>query len=142
MQGCRIERLESAPDLQRGGRVVRGGVGHLDRAIERSIGVRLGEKLGWPTDRVERLRGEVRAYTESTAESGVAGPPGACVGTARLLEGLARNVRLGEVGALREWVARSEKKPEEFIRAEREAQARGVAEAAAATAASAPSAAR
>lgn len=113
-----------------------------DTLIERSIGVRLGEKLGWPAERVDRLRGEFAAYTESVAAASVAGPPDACLGTARVLDGLARNVRLGEVGALREWVARSKKKPEDFIRTEREEQARPVAEAAAATAASAASAAR
>ena len=113
-----------------------------DTLIERSIGVRLGEKLGWPTERVELLRGEMTAYTESATAAMVASPPGACAGTARLLEGVARNVRLGEAGALRAWVAQSEKKREDFIRAARAQQTRRVAETEAASAASAASAAR
>jgi len=110
--------------------------GHL---LERAIGVRLGSQLGWPDERVDRLRGELAAYSASLAGDGSA-VNDTCAGPRRTLDLLERNARLGEAGALRAWVAQSGKKPGDFIRTEREEQASRAAEAAAAaaSAASAP----
>jgi hypothetical protein len=137
-QVCKGAALNDSNRRQTCGAAAELLVTRSDTLLERSIGVRLGEKLGWPADRVDRLRGEFTAYVESTSEASMVWPPGACLGYARVLEGLKRSARLGEAGALREWVAQSEKKPEEFIRTEREEKARRAAQAASAAAASAP----
>jgi hypothetical protein len=100
----------------------------------------LGKRLGWPEDRIDRLRGEQSAYLESLGTSSALGPADGCVGIRRDLETVGRHARLGEAGALREWVAQSGRSSADFMRAEHEAQVRMVA--AAASAASAASAAR
>ena len=117
-------------------------VARSSHLLERTIGVRLGSQLGWPDERVDRLRGEFAAYGASLAGDGSA-LNNTCAATRRGLELLERNARLGEAGALRAWVAQSGKMPEDFIRTEREGQVLRAAEAASfAAAASAASASR
>ncbi len=114
-------------------------VAHSDTSLERLMGIGLGAQVGWPTERVDRLRGETTAYADSlTAQEAIGG----CTSVTRGLEAFERHARLGEDGALREWLAQSGKTPEEFIHAEREGRARVAASAASsaamASAASAP----
>jgi hypothetical protein len=56
----------------------------------------------------------------------------------RDLDRLKLQARIGEAGAMREWVAQSGKQPVDFIQAVRDAEVKAAAAAAAASAASAP----
>ena len=112
-----------------------------DTLLERGVGARIGSQIGWPAERIDRLRGEAIAYEASRDAANSFKPANACADIRRDLDTVRRNARLGEAGALREWVAESDIKPEAFIRAGREEEARRVA-AATATASSAASAAR
>lgn len=107
--------------------------------LEQGIGIALGKRLDWPAERTDRLRGEYVAYQAS----GLSGPAGAsssaCDAITHDLELVRRHVRVGEVGALREWVKQSGKTADDFIRIEREAQATRAAEAASAASAAPPS---
>jgi hypothetical protein len=98
-----------------------------DTLLDRGIGVALGKRLGWPEDRIDRLRGEQSAYLESLGTSTAAKPADGCSGIRRDLATVDRHARLGEVGGLREWVAQSGRPPADFIRAERDARVRTAA---------------
>ena len=116
-------------------------VERADTLFERGLGVRIGTQIGWTTERIQRLSGEEAAYVASLTAPGAFAGTNACADIRRDLETVRRRARLGEAGALREWVARSGKTAEDFIRVEREGRARIAADAASA-AASAASAAR
>ncbi len=109
-----------------------------DAFIDRVMGIGLGKQLGWPAERTDRLHGEYLAYDSSQSASGQDGLAGGCASARRDLIALKRYARLGEGGALHEWVALSGKRPEDFIRVERETQINAVAAAPAASAPSAP----
>lgn len=116
-------------------------VAHSDTFIERMMGISIGAQLGWSTERIEQLRGEYKAYSESLNAENMLVPTSGCANIRRDLETVRQRARLGEVGALREWVAHSGKTPEDFVRAEREGRAKFAAASAAAAAAEAASAA-
>ena len=111
-------------------------VARSDTLLQRMMGVSIGAQLGWPVERIERLRGEYTAYSEALDAANTLMPTSGCASIRRDLETVKRRARLGESGALREWVVQSGKGPEDFIRTERETQARRAA--ASASAASAP----
>lgn len=94
-----------------------------DTRIERSIGTSLGKQVGWPVERSDRLRGEDSAFVdaESARLAAVTSAAGnrKCAVLRSMLAQVARNAELGETGYLREWVAKSGKTPEEFVRIER-----------------------
>ena len=108
-----------------------------DTLLERMIGVAIGRQIGWPAERVDRMRGEYSAYANgmSPLESEV--KDFGCAPIRRDLDRVRRQATLGEAGALRAWVAASGKRPEDFVREERSRQqlARASEEAAAASAA-------
>lgn len=114
-----------------------------DTVTERMFGTLIGVHVGWPAERVDRVRGEYAAYEASLSASV---PPGnsprgiSCAGLRRDLDALRRLASLGETGVLREWVVQSGKKPEDFVREERAQLKRALAyaRAQAASAASAP----
>lgn len=133
VQLCKAAPLRDANRRQTCDAVAELFVARSAHLLERVVGVRLGSQLGWPDDRVDRLRGEFAAYGTFVAGDWSA-MNNTCAGTRRVLELFERNARLGEAGALREWVAQSEKTPEDFIRTEREGQARRAAETASAAA--------
>lgn len=114
---------------------------HADTVLERRFGTLIGAHVGWPAERVDRVRGEHAAYEASlsaTAPS-VDGQRGlSCTRLRRDLDHLRRLARLGETGVLREWVAQSGKTPDDFVREER-AQLKQALEDARAQAASAAS---
>ncbi|MEP6875705.1 MAG: hypothetical protein ABI887_15200 [Burkholderiales bacterium] len=143
LEQCRGSALRDANRRQTCNAVAEFLVERGDTLLERNIGVRLGAQVGWPAERVERLRGESVAYQASRESANNFNPTSTCADIRRDLEYVRLNARRGEAGALREWVAESDIKPEAFIRAERDEQARRAAEAAsAAAAASAASAPR
>jgi hypothetical protein len=115
-----------------------------DTILAQFIGFAIGRELGWPAERQDRLRGEHAAYAASSMASGVVGesqPGVSCAGLRFDLDSVRRRADLGETGALREWVAQSGKKPEDFIREERTRQKEGLAAARAQAASEAASAA-
>jgi len=136
LEQCKPSALRDANRRQTCGAAAELLVERSDTLLDLGIGVALGKRLGWPEDRIDRLRGEQSAYLESLGTSSALGPADGCVGIRRDLGTVGRHARLGEVGALREWVAQSGRSSADFIRAEHEAQVRMV-EAASATSAAA-----
>lgn len=105
-------------------------VEHGDITMDRMIGVAIGEKGGWPAERVDRIRGENLAYNNAQLEALQApGNPLACGAAQRQITQSKRFATIGELGALREWVAASGKAPEEFVRMARDAAAASAASA-------------
>jgi len=140
---CRPPALRDANRRQTCSAVAELLVDRSDTLLERGIGIALGRHLGWPSERLERLRGEQAAYAEALAPKGADTAFAGCAEIRRDVAIVERHARLGEAGAMREWVAQSKLQPADFIRAERASQAK-LAEAAAAmaSAASATPAAR
>ena len=89
--------------------------------IDRMMGVAIGKQLGRPAGRGEWQSDEYAAYVESLGASSMGRQSMACADLRRGLDHFRRKAALGEIGALREWVARSGKKPDDFAR---EARAR------------------
>ena len=111
-----------------------------DTLLDRGVGIGLGRNLGWSAERLDRLRGEQTAYLETTTAKEADAPLGGCAEIKRDVATVERRARLGEVGAMREWVAQSGLQPEDFVRTERASRAKAAeAAVAAASAASAPS---
>ena len=136
LEQCKASTLRDANRRQTCGAVAELLSERSDTLLDRGVGVALGKRLGWSEDRIDRLRGEQVAYVESLGTSTDLGPVDGCTGIRRDLATVVRHARLGEVGALRDWVAHSGKGAEDFIRAEQQSQAQAAA--AAASAASAP----
>lgn len=136
---CKASALGDANRRQTCSAVAELFVERSDALLERSVGIALGQRLGWPDERIARLRGEQAAYLESLGASGPGLPASGCHQIRRDLATVMRHARLGEAGALRAWVARSGQRPADFTRAGREAQARAAAAASAASTASAAS---
>jgi hypothetical protein len=136
---CRPPALRDSNRRQTCSAVAELLVERADTLLERGIGTALGRHLGWPAERLERLRGEQTAYGQMLAAKGADTPFGGCAEIRRDVAFVERQARLGEVGAMREWVAQSGLQSEDFIRTERAAQAKAAEAAAfAASAASAP----
>lgn len=110
-------------------------VEHSDTLLERNVGIGIGTRLGWPDERITRLRGEQLAYVDSLGASSAQTPVDGCTGIRRDLATVGRHARLGEADALRDWVAHSGKRADDFIRAEQESRAQAAAAAASAAAA-------
>lgn len=132
---CKASTLRDANRRQTCTAVAELLVEHSDTLLERGVGIAIGKRLGWPDERIERLRGEQTAYFFSPGASTAQAPVDGCNGIRRDLATVIRHARLGEAGALREWVAQSGKEAADFILAEREAQAKAAAAASAASAA-------
>ena len=111
-----------------------------DTLIERGIGTLIGQRVGWSDERVDRMRGEVTAY-QGAEVAPPEGPAQACAGVRREVDRMKRIGQRGETSVLRDWIAGSGKRPEEFIRTQRAFRA-GVAASAASAQASAAFASR
>lgn len=134
---------------------------HSDTLLARSVGVAVGQRSGWPDDRVDRMRGEMRAYTAHAAATGLerlaplvpeaaasgalasalstAGP--SCVEFRRYLASLRAEFATTETDALREWLIRSPLAASDHLAAGRKIREERTAAGAAATAAAAARAA-
>ena len=115
-----------------------------DTLIERGMGGAIGRQLGWPEARVERMRAEQSAYADSMSAGIEMRDAMGCEAIKRVTDDVRRKARLGEVGAMRDWLAHDAPPPDELLRRHRAEQAasaeQGKANAAAqaASAASAP----
>lgn len=105
-----------------------------DTLLDARIGAALGTRLGWPADRGDRMRAEYTAYTEQVAAASGDGNEFGCTAVEHQIALVRRRVALGEVGAMREWVAASGKRPEDFVLEDRLRQQRWSAAAALAAA--------
>jgi hypothetical protein len=106
--------------------------------IDRMMGVAIGKQLGRPAERREWQSDEYSAYIASVGVSSAGRQSLACPDLRRGLEEIRRTATLGEIGALREWVVQSGKKPEDFAREARVRQTQQAREHARSQAASAP----
>ena len=123
-------------------------VARSDTFLERMIGLRIGQHVGWPAERIDQLRGEFHAYSEHAGAPTLPDEGGTGVGCADVRRGLDLFRRLaigGEAGEMRAWVERSGRTPEDFVSVERARQkaeqalrARAQADAASAAAGGAP----
>jgi len=79
-----------------------------DTLLERQIGGAIGRQAGWPEAQLERMRAEQQAYIAGGSDARLE-PRDAlsCAAIARRTAELQRKAELGEVGAMREWRARS-----------------------------------
>jgi hypothetical protein len=93
-----------------------------DTLIEHMIGGAIGKQIGWPAERSDRMRGEYEAYVASLAPAPSAERDLGCAPIRRELDLVRHRALLGETGALREWVAKSGKSAEDFVRERRTRQ--------------------
>lgn len=98
-----------------------------DTLLERGIGVSVGRQLGWPEERIDRMRAEQAAYGNSMFDSTEPREAMGCTAIRRLNERFRRGARLGEVGAMHEWIAKEALSAEELLRRYR-AEQRALAE--------------
>ncbi|MEO8804862.1 MAG: hypothetical protein ABI433_02185 [Burkholderiaceae bacterium] len=101
--------------------------------VDQMMGVAIGKQLGRPAARREWQSDEYAAYLASLGRQSLA-----CADLRRGLDDLRRKASVGEAGALREWVAQSGKRPEDFAREARFRQTQQALELARSQAASAP----
>ena len=111
---------------------------HSNSFVDRMMGVAIGKHLGRPAEKSEWQSDEYSAYIASLGASGADRQSLACADLRRGLEAIRRTASLGEIGALREWVAQSGKKPEDFAREARVRQTQQARDQAGSQAASAP----
>jgi hypothetical protein len=94
-----------------------------DTFLARGIGIGIGKRVGWAADRLDRMRGEYTAYlVEQMKREELKRERINAFGCSVVEQDLAmlrRQVLRGEVGALREWIANSGKRPEDFVVEER-----------------------
>ena len=141
---CRSDALRDSNRRQTCEAIAELWANKADTLTERAMSGTLGGRLGWPEERIERIRAEQRAYAQSPFAGIDRQDALGCESIKRMTGQLQRNARLGEVGAMREWLAREAPPTAELLgryRAEqRDIAERGKAYAAApaASAASAP----
>ncbi len=142
MQLCTADALRDANRAQVCAGVAETLIDRSDSLLSRNIGAALGRRLGWPAERSDLVRAELDAYSDiSNLPLGGPGRESSCARTRYWLGRMARMAALGEVGAMREWIARSGKKPQDLVREERARQREALREAQAAASA-APNPAR
>ena len=137
---CRVDALHDANRAQVCAGVASVLADHSDTMIGRKIGAAIGTRIGWPAERAEQIRGEYDAYISSFGSP--ADQPRnelSCVRIRRELDRLRQMAALGEVGAMREWIARSGMNAQDFVLVDRKRQqwAQRAAQEAAASAAAA-----
>jgi len=108
-----------------------------DTMIEHMTGVAMGERLGWPVADTDRMRGERAMYEKSGKGSASDPTTMTCASIADELTHIRRVASMGEIGVMREWVARSGIAADEFVRQGQMVRAQREASAASAAAASA-----
>lgn len=87
----------------------------------------LGERLGWPAERVRAIGEEVSALQWLVTHRGIGDQPASCAGIERLAASVNEAARLGEIGAAREAVRRSGQSMQELAaRAQKDGAAAAV----------------
>lgn len=81
--------------------------------LDRGVGITLGERLGWPNDRTDRLQGEMQAYPAIQAAGPDAGLD--CAAVRHHLDFVRSQAASGEVERQKRWIAASGRPPEEFV---------------------------
>ena len=113
-----------------------------DTLVQRAMSGAVGRQLGWPEERIERMLAEQDAFVTSTYAGIEPRNAMGCDAIKRVTEDVRRKARLGEVGAMRDWLAHDAPPPDELLRryrAEQREQGKAAPPAAqAASAASAP----
>lgn len=142
---CRGDALRDANRRQVCDGVAQTLAERSDSTLPLAIGAAIGDRAGWPNDRVDRLRGERDLYDRAEAahvpEVDLGASGGSCNDMRRELDWFRRVARRGEAGLIRDWVASSGRSADEFIDAGRRirvARAEAAASASARRAASAP----
>lgn len=87
-----------------------------DNLLARAVGTNMGERLGWPTERIERLRGEITAWSQDSAADILNFGHASCLSLRRSVDRIARRARLNETGSLRQWVTASGRSPADFVK--------------------------
>ena len=136
-QTCRGAELTDANRRQTCAQIAELMFERSDTLLERLIGGAIGGRVGWPQERIEAARGQYSAYTQSILAKSASAAAGSCAAMRQDLHVFEERARLGEVGAVRQWIASSGKKDEDFVRLERDEQLRRVADAASAASAAA-----
>ena len=113
---CKAEMLRDANRRQTCGAIGELLADKSDTLLERGLGARLGRQLGWPEERIDRMRAEQQVYGDSMLGGIEPRDTMSCTMTRRLNEQFRRSARLGEVGAMREWLARQALAPDELMR--------------------------
>ncbi len=111
-----------------------------DTLLERAMGEAVGRQLGWPQERIERMRAEQDAFVTSKYAGIEPRNAMGCDAIKRVTDDVRRKARLGEVGAMHDWLAHEAPPPDELLRRYRDEQREQGKAAAAAQAASAASA--
>jgi hypothetical protein len=87
-----------------------------DTMVERMMGGAVGRQLGWPEARIERMRAEQSAFAESMYAGIDMRDAMGCEAVKRLTDDVRRMARLGEVGAMRDWLAHDAPPADELLR--------------------------
>ena len=119
MTMCKGDALKDANRLQTCAAVAETLAERSDALIARMIGVAIGKELGWPAARRDRMRGEHESYLGSLSMDTTDMLGLGCAKMRRNFAMLRRSAAVGETGVLREWVAKSGKTADEFIREQR-----------------------
>jgi hypothetical protein len=117
---CSADAVRNANRLQTCGAIAEVIAERSDALLDRQFGVRIGKAIGWPDGRVERMSGEYEAYSASSRPAVGDLNELDCTTMQRDIGFVrSRSAAGGETGAMREWVARSGKLPEDFAADER-----------------------
>ena len=141
VSACRREALRDSNRRQTCDAIAELLAQKSDTLIEHAMGGAVGRQLGWPDERIERMRAERQAFAASTYAGIEVRDAMGCDAIKRVTDDVRRKARLGEVGAMRDWLAHEAPPPDELLRryrAEQREQVRALAAAPAASAASTP----
>jgi hypothetical protein len=142
---CRRDQLRDSSRRQTCDAIAELLADKSDTLLGRTMGGAIGRQAGWPEERIDRMRAEQQAFTASRFAGMDPRAAMSCASIARMTDDLRHVAALGEVGAMREWLASSAPPPDELLsryRAERrEAAERAKSEAAVAAASAASSSA-
>ena len=117
---CEAGRLVDTNRLQQCSAVAEVLVTHGSSWLHTLIGVRIGERVGWPEDRVAGIRKEHDAVASLQGEQGALESALGCAGQAALRRHVQDLARVGEVQAGRALLARAT--PEQRARADKAAR--------------------
>lgn len=116
VKACNGEALRDANRAQTCDGVAELLVERSDSLLARVVGTNMGKRLGWPTERIERLRGEITAWSQDSAADILDFGDASCLSLRRTVDHIARRARLSETGSMRQWIAASGRSPADFVK--------------------------